>query len=57
MNKLPPDFLSNKGIHTVRDNLSGGRLKPQAGILARLFGEAFLEELRPSEKPVVREQK
>ncbi|WP_180384130.1 hypothetical protein [Neisseria dumasiana] len=53
----PPDFLSSKGIHTVRDNLSGSRLKPQAGILARLFGEAFLEELRPSEKPAVREPK
>ena len=50
MNKTAPDFLTDKGITRVADNLSGGSLKPQAGILARLFGEEFLAELRPSEK-------
>jgi len=45
-----PDFLAGKGIVRIADNLEGGSLKPQAGILARLFGEAFLKELRPSEK-------
>lgn len=52
-----PDFLASKGITRIADNLSGGSLKPQAGILARLFGEAFLKELRPSEKPAAGEQK
>lgn len=56
MNK-PPDFLIDKGIVRIADNLSGGSLKPQAGILAKLFGEAFLEELRLSEKAAEREQK
>ena len=52
-----PDFLAGKGIVRIADNLEGGSLKPQAGILARLFGEAFLKELRPSEKPAAGEQK